>query len=46
MGNDIGFEVVKVEDLCTLGLRQYEVEKEDQSDPSVEGDPAYDEDGP
>lgn len=44
--DDVGFEVVEVEDLCTLGLREHEVQEKKEAEPRVKGDPADDEDGP
>ena len=46
MVNDVRFQVVKVEDLCTLGLRQDKVQQEDETKPGVERYPTNYEDCP
>jgi len=46
VAHDVGFEVVEIEDLGPLGLREHEVQEKDEAEPGVEGDPADDEEGP
>ena len=44
--NDEWLEVGQVEVFRTLRLWKYEVEEEEEAEPRVEGQPAYDEHGP
>lgn len=46
MVDDEGLEVGEVEVFGALGLREDEVEEEEEAEPGVEGHPAYDEEGP
>ena len=46
MVGDEGLDVVRIEELCALGLREDEVGEREESEPAVEGEPAEDEDGP
>lgn len=44
--NDPGLEIGEVEVFCALSLWEDEVEEEEEAEPGVEWEPAYDEEGP
>jgi hypothetical protein len=46
MVGDEGLDVVGVEEFCALRLGEDEVGEGEEADPTVEGEPADDEDGP
>ena len=46
MVNDVRLQVVEVQKLGSLCLWEDEVQKEQETEPGVEGDPADDEEGP